>query len=361
MIRRWLAWVVMVPAIHAASADPPAGPSLPPPPLANATLHPALKAAAERDHVRLFHIDAGGETPLQGDSAVAWVGASDAKGKRQWLIQFRRGTATEAEQNAARKREKTKYLSWGSVVTFKSEAQALDLWIAGPVSITDDAKSPDIAPVTKARVLVPADYLRLGLDNSLRVDQHIRHRFEALHREDPKFNLGSIYALDKPIKPANVAGAKVTADKIPFTPEMERAWIGGYIALEAFYDLANEVPAIEAIALVAVEKPPIWKLAKLATGSQFKTYFGGPQTKAVDPGRIGLVPVATEAFDAPFSFSFGSDLIVSGGMVVSKPIPPFDTTAGILGLLAVHPKDPTRQVHIAIISGVRGLPNSPTP
>jgi hypothetical protein len=351
-----LASSTVFPALFAAE---PQRPPPPPPPLANATLAPALKAAADRDHVKLYTIDPTSETPQNGDFCVAWVGASDGKGKRQWLIQLRRSPATEAEQKANRNRERTKYLSWGPVITFKSNVQALDLWIAGPVK-SDDLKPQQVANVRRVRVLVPSDYLRLGLDDSLRVDQHMRRRYEALRKEDPKFNANGIYALDKAIKPENVASSKQVADKIQFTPEMERAWVGGYVALEAFYKLANDVPEIEAIASIAVEKPSVFKLAKLATGTQFMTFFGGPNTQAVDPAKLGLVPVALEAFDAPFSFGFGADAIVTGVMVVTKPMPPFDTTAGILAMIAIHPKDPNRQVHIAVISGVRGAaPTAP--
>lgn len=341
------------------SAEPAPLPPPPPPPLAGATLAPALKAAADRDRITLFHLDQLGDVPLEGDSTVAWVGASDSKGKRQWLIQLRRGNATPEEQQSRRNREKKKYLSWGPVVTFKSDVQALELWIAGPIEITESMKPGDIAPVKRVRVLVPSDYLRLGLDNSLRVDEHMRRRFDALHKEDPKFSAGHLYALEKPIKPENVSYAKAVADKIHFTPEMERAWVGGFVALEAFYNLANDVPVIEDIASIAVDKPSVFKLAKLATGTQFMTAFGGANTRAIDPAKLGLVPVPTEAFDAPFSFGFGHDPIVTGLMVVTKPMPPLDTTAGILSLIAVHPKDPRRQVHIGIISAVRGKPSTP--
>lgn len=341
-------------ALSAASPELSEPPSPPPPPLANATLAPALKAAADRDHVTLLHMDDLGDEPREGDSTVAWIGADDGKSKRQWLIQFRRGAATAAEQKSNRKSDRKKYLSWGPIVTFKSDVQALDLWIAGPVTITSVSKPTDIAPVQRVRILVPADYLRLGLDDTVRVVQHIHRRVEALKVDDPKFNAWGIYSLDTPIKPEAIVGSKVVADKIQFTPEMERAWIGGYVALEAFYNLANDVPAVEAIAAIAVEKPPVWKLAKLATGTRFMTSFGGANAKAIDPAKLGLLPVSTEAFDAPFSFGFGSDGIVTGVMVVTKPTPPLDTTAGILALIAIHPKNPHRQVHIAIIGAARG-------
>ncbi len=330
----------------------------PPPPLHNATLAPALRAAADRDGIKVYHIDAPGADPLAGDATVAWIGAHDGKVTRQWLIQFRRSIATSREQAAAKQSDKTKYLSWGPIVTFRSEAQALDLWIAGPVVVSPaTTPAPAIAPVKRRRVFVPSDYLRLGLDNSLRVEEHIRRRADALTKENPAFKLGHLYALEKPVKPAAVDQAKPVADQIGFTPEMERAWTGGFIALQAFYELANDVPEIEVIAAVAFQKPAVWKLAKVATGTMFQTFLGGPSTQRLDPAKIGLIPVATETLDAPFQFQFGYDPIVSGRLVVSTPTPPFDTTAGVLALVGVHPQDARRVVHMITIAAVRG----PTP
>lgn len=342
----------LVAALHGAPAPAPV--QAPPPPLSSAVLAPALKAAAERDHVVLLHLDRAESRPLEGDATVAWIGSSDGKTTRQWLIQFRRSTATEREQSKGRKRDTTKYLSWGPVITFKSAVEALELWIAGPVVTSAPMDPTAIAPVKRVRVLVPADYLRLGLDDSVRVDEHIRRRVQAIVKDDPQFKVGHIYALEKPIKPENVARAKPVAEKIGYTPEMERAWAGGYVALQAFYDMANDVPELEGIAGVALDKPPVWKLAKLATGTNFMTSLGGPTVRAVDPQTLGLIPVATETFDAPYSFGFGKELIVSGRIVVSRPTPPFDTTAGVLALTAVHPKDMNRQVHVVIITGQRG-------
>lgn len=331
-----------------------AAPPRPAPPLANVKFSPALKAAAERDHISLFKADSGAETPLAGDSTVAWVGASDDHGTRQWLIQLRRGVATPEEQKSKRTPERKKYLSWGSIVTFKSDVQALDLWIAGPVSEGDSTKENEIAPVKRVRVFVPADYLRLGLDNSVRVNQQVGRRIQALQKDDPKFNGHGIYALDQPIKSENIERSKVVAEKIGFTPEMERAWVGGFVALEGFYHLANDVPMLESIADVAANKPSVWKLAKVATGTKFKSSLGGAAARPVDPGKMGLAPVTTETFQTPFSFEFGSDPILSGVMVVTSPLPPYDTSAGILAILAIHPKDPVRQVQVIIVGGTRG-------
>ncbi len=131
------------------------------------------------------------------------------------------------------------------------------------------------------------------------------------------------------------------------------------MALEAFYELAQDVPGLRSIASVAIDRPSIWKLRKIATGTHFVTSFGLGKSKAIDPGASRLLPVPTESFDAPFSFSFDDDPVVDGGMVVTKPMAPLDTTAGILALIAHHPQDPARQVEIVIISATRGRNAAP--
>lgn len=353
-------------------ASVPLRPTEPPPleaPLAQAKLAPALEAAAARDEIQLFHIEGAESEPRVGDYTVAWVGATNGEVARQWLVQFRRSPATAREQQLARDRPLKKYLSWGPVVVFRSEIEALEVWIAGPVVVGGSSTVPTLpadadptpvapAPTRRLRVLVPVDYLRLGLDDSLRVDEHIRRQRAALVKGDPGFHLGHIYSLEKPIKPESLAAAKPVAEKIGFTPQMERAWCGGYVALGAFYEIVNEVPELAAIANVAIARPAFWKLAKLATGTQFTTFLGGESSRAVDPASMGLLPIGSEAFDAPFAFQLGAEPIVSGRIVVSHPSPPFDTSAGVLALLAVHPKHPARIVQVAMITAARG-PTAP--
>ena len=163
---------------------------------------PALKLAAEHDHIGLMGVAKGAaREPAPGDSIVMWVGTSDDVSTKQWLIQMRRSTPTQKERRAGEGHDKTKYVSWGPVVTFQSHAEALEVWIAGPVDMksatTEAATKP--APVKRLRVRVPGDYLRLGLDNSARVDLRIRSLVAAAERENKPVDMGNIYALDKPV------------------------------------------------------------------------------------------------------------------------------------------------------------------
>ncbi len=332
-------------------------------PLGSAVLAPSLKAAAQRDGISLaFEKPTESEEPLVGDAVLVWVGTSEGEVNRQWLVQFRRARSTQKEQKKAeRKQQQLKYLSWGPVIAFESDAEVLDLWVAGPVDTADTpSDSAESVKTRRLRVSVPGDYLRLGLDRSALVDMHLAKfvRMARQAREDA--SLGQIYAMERPIKPAAMAYAKPVADRIGFTPEMARAWIGGNVALQAFYDVADDIKILRGIAEIAVEKPSIWKLAKVVTGTHFKAALGNGQSHSVDPLRYGLPAVSYECFTLGFSMAFGDDPMTSGEMIVTRPIPPLDVTAGVLALLAVNPNDTSRMVHMVVIGSARGKPKNLT-
>ncbi len=357
----WL-WLALVSSVTAAPVDAtPSSPTPRPPPLANAVLAPSLVAAAKRDGIRISGVDVDerGE-PAVGDAIVAWIGASEKGVTRQWLVQLRRGIPTEREKKSAESRGKIKYLSWGPIIIFRSQAEALEVWLAGPAFSNESASNPlPAAPARRARVAVPADYLRLGLNQTATVDIQLAQRVKALQRENSAFEPHGIYALEKPIKADAIAHNKPMAEQLGFTPESARAWIGGGVALEAFYLAADEVSMLREIASVAAERPSVLKLAKAAFGTPFLTAMGNGSSVPVDPASFGLLPVTLAAFDLPFGMSLSGAPIIMGDLIVTTPKPPLDVSAGILGLLAIHPKDPSRMLHIAVIASERGKPPPP--
>jgi hypothetical protein len=197
-------------------------------------------------------------------------------------------------------------------------------------------------------VSVAGDFLRLGLDNSARVVRQLEQRTQELQKTDPGFSLRGIYGLGKPVKSRKVAQARTVAEKLGLTSEMGRAWIGGYMALRAFYEVAHGVPALREIAELVVEKPSVGGLAKVLTGSKFQTTTGNAQP--FDPAAAGLLPVKSECFQLGFAMSLEKKPLVTGVLVATAPVPPLDTCAGILGLLAVHPGDHRRMLQVQTIA-----------
>jgi hypothetical protein len=339
-----------------------AAPTPPLRPLANATLAPALRDVAEHANLPLFQSAALSEKPFAGDAVVVWIGATRGTNSQQWLLRLTRGVATPIEQQAHRQKEITKYVSWGPVVSFKSEVDALDVWIAGPVDTTaraeDQTQPQPTVSIRKTRLFVAGDFLRLGLDKSERISSSIVSRSQQIAAEDPSFTLGNLYSLDQPIRAEKIGHAQPVAQRLGLTPEMARSWIGGYVALEAFYNLANGVPELKEIAEIACEKPSVLKLARLAFGTRLHTSFGGANLAPVDSGKVGLLPIPMESYDTPFGFQLGKDPIVHGVMLVTNPSPPLDVSAGILALIAGHPTDKTRAVELRIIGSSRGTDSS---
>ncbi len=336
----------------------------PQPPLAHAELAPSLKAAADHEGIKLSYLDDldARRPPSVDDSVVAWIGTTEGGVTHQWLMQLRRSAATAAEERAVQSPDITKYLSWGPIITFKSKIEALEIWLAGPVEAPSSLPGPGPSAKTRRmRVCVPGDYLRLGLDDTARIIMHIEQRARETQQEHLALNFGQIYAMDSPIRARNIGYAKPVADQIGISPEMARAWIGGTVALETFYDTIEHVRPLRRIAYVAIERPPLWKLALLVVGTQFKTALGNGQTHPIDPGALGLIPVKLECFSIPFEIRFGNDPLVVGALAVTAPSPPLDVSAGILGLLAVNPKDHRRMVQVVLISAQQGPVQNPAP
>lgn len=327
-------------------------------PLTGVEVPPALRTAALRDHIPLIQSPGGENRPNGGDSLVFWIGAVSGKQSRHWLLRISRAAISPEEEKRHQQKNITKYLSWGTVVTFQSDVAALDLWIAGPVDLSD--RSPGPAAVKTTRVYVPKDYLSLGLDETNRVAVQISKRTREIIAVDPSFNLGNIYVLDEPIKPVNIGYAKPVAEKLGLNDETARSWSGGFVAMQAFYELANGVPELKEIAETVCERPSVWKIAKLAFGSKFQTYFGAMEENVVDPTKLGIIPVPAVCYEAPFTFSLEQAPIMNGSMLVTKPAPPLDLSAGIVALLAVHPKDRARVVEIRAISSQLAVARSPT-
>ena len=73
------------------------------------------------------------------------------------------------------------------------------------------------------------------------------------------------------------------------------------------------------------------------------------------------MPVKQECFSIPFEILFGNDPMVSGELAVTAPASPLDVSAGILGLLAVNPKDHRRMVQVVLISAQCGPAQNPAP
>ncbi len=327
-------------------------------PLANATLAPELAAAAARENIRVFHTDGVSDVASRSDAIAIWIATAEAGERKQWLVVLERGVATAKEREAHRPKKSTRYLPWGSSVVFESEADAIDLWIAGPVAAhpqNPSATRPASAPkIRRTRVYLPKTILQMGLDDTVRAQRFIHRRIDEIKRDDPTFNADHIFTLHKPLPPETIDWAKPRAERMGMTPEIERTWVGGWVALQSLYECLEDQADLRKIVEIAFDKPPVWRLAKMAFGTVFHMGIDGVNSSSLDPARAGLPPLTLECFQTPFLFSFDKKAVVQGVLVVTQPKPPLDLSAGIIGALAIHPKDGTRMVQASVISVLRG-------
>jgi hypothetical protein len=321
-------------------------------PLSEAELAPELRKCAEENGVPLDGFTPGDE-PKVGDTVVFWVGSSRGAQRKQWLLQLRRGQLTPSEQTR-KPRTMIKYLSWGSTVKFVSAWEAIDLWIAGPVDVTRaDRKPQQNVAVERARVLVPVEFLRIGFDRSARTNIELAQTIKRLTDAGVKLDFGLFYMLDKPVDVRAVPAAKELAHKLEFTPDKERAWAGGSIALQGFYELAVGLPELRDIVMNAVDKPSPLQLAAAAFGPDVRVTMD-LNVVHLDVAKAALLPVDSPAFEQKFTLSMGKAPLVHSGAGVTAARAPLDVSGGIIMFFAVHPKDLGRVVHALAIAARPG-------
>lgn len=237
-------------------------------------------------------------------------------------------------------------------MTFESKAEALQVWVAGPVDVTTATTSADAAavvapaPAKRVRVTIPADYLRLGLDDSARAALVLMEHVQRAKAEGRGLATEHLYGRESPIPPEQMGPGEELVAQLGLTTEAGRAWCGGYVALRTFLKAIEGVPALREIADTAVAKPGGWKLAKAALTGKANLATNIGNARAVDPTALGLMPVKSDVFLFDYSMAFGGTPVVEGALVVTAPAPPLDVSAGILGFIAAHPKDPRRAVHL---------------
>ena len=118
-----------------------------------------------------------------------------------------------------------------------------------------------------------------------------------------------------------------------------------------------DTPGLREICEQVVAKPTLWNLMKLATGTHFMTRMA--EGREINPTGSGLLQVSTPAYQNSVTFSFDKEAMVYADMVVTRPRPPLDTSAGIIAMIAVHPKEHKRVVQMVLIGTERGTPPAP--
>jgi len=323
------------------------------PPLHGQAIAQALLARAEREGLRWQDKvpPASEAKPRVGDSVVVLVGACDGEITRQWLLQLKRVPATAADKSAE-DHQISLFSCWGPVSVFNADPEPLEVTMIGPVQVKPGPRPGKEVRVelTRTRVLVPGAFMRLGLDGTARSCIRLMEASRRLMKEDPSFKPVNLWSRTSPVPADQLRLYKPIAARLGRTPEDERLFVGGLVSLQSFYEIAKSDPVLRDIAMTVINRPSAWALAKSAFGAGPNTqFFLNDSLCPLKASEAGLLEVGAEVFQVPFEMSLQGTALVDCFMAVTRPVPPLDVSAGILALVAFHPKDPGRVIELKLL------------
>jgi len=322
-------------------------------PLHNQPMAEALRLAAEREGIRWQDqlTPAPEALPKPGDALVFLVGACDGKITRQWLLSMRRGLATKADREGE-DHQVTMFSCWGPISVFNADPEPLELTLIGPVQVkpVPEARREAQPPVKRTRVLVPGAYMRLGLDGTARSLLHLVEANRRLMQADPGYKQVNLWSRTSPMPMEEIRLYKPIAARLGWTVEYERLFVGGLVSLQSFYEIAKSEPQLREIAMTVINRPSAWAMAKAAFGAGPHTQFYLNDTLCqIQAREAGLLETGFDAYQVPFEMSLQGSALVNCMMGVTRPVPPLDVSAGILALVAFHPKDTRRVIELKLI------------
>ena len=198
---------------------------------------------------------------------------------------------------------------------------ALDIQTTGPFS----SSHPGNAPATKpARTMISPDLLGLGLDQSCRASiKWFR-------------NSTGVAPKEKPPAPS---------------PEEQRALVGFFPALMAFFEAVEKTPGLRDILWDIVEKPSVWSI--LRRGGRVDTGIDFKETPSLIEARAEKPATAGDVFRMPLKLALNDQPALRCALIVTAPRPPLLTCAGIIGIDADPPEGSAKHLTIRLVASRR--------
>ena len=324
----------------AAAASPPASTAVVP--------SPGVEKFAEAHGIPLtgFELAEPGETSRAGDALTVLFTVDEGPDRRQWLAEFRRVALTPSEANSKPGSGLGLIgLFFSSLKTdtghdygFEPTPLALGIRTFGPFTGTTVAPS---GPPASDRVLAGREYLAHGLAPMCEIEA----RLHAAGKKDP----GLSYMFRPHFSEEQMAAAKARAAAAGFTPDDERVFAEGFLALVQFASLAMRTGGIDAITRELVDPPSLF------SGAFINPDWSGLQR---EDGRAWGLP-ALRIFRLPYNFLSRTN--AHGVFFVTSPRPPLQNIAGIVGLTVDgSSKDPAKRLVMRVLASRRGpVPAAP--
>ena len=309
------------------------------PPVHYAESMPVIKEVAKKEGIAWGQVanpvDRAGLLP--GDAITVLVSLTKGDDFYQWLVTMTCVELTEAEKQRPPVKPQPFYTSLGTEVVLKADRAAMLVRVLGPYKRVADFNNPaqlkasmkDQKDVT-TRILVNADFLRLGFDRAcesvLAVREALKHQ-PALKQFN--WNIGT-----KPYPPEVIKEMRAKADLLGLTPERERAFVGATPALQEFWHLASRTRGLQDI-VKDVADLPWWAIIRKGgeVKAQLKPLFSDSQRITVNGLRGGK----ETGYLFPFGLEINDSPALSCTVMAVDPRPPLLASAGIVGIAAQAP------------------------
>lgn len=309
------------------------------PPINFSESMPVIKAVAEKEGIVGGRIAAAAERPTMqpGDSISALVSLTKGDDFFQWLVVMTCAELTPAEKQKPLGQPQTLYASTGTEVLLQEDRAAMVVRVLGPYKRVADFHDPaqlrasvkDQQDVT-TRILVNADFLRLGFDRACESVLAVRATMDT--RPDLRafnWNIGP-----KPFPPDVIKEKRATADLLGLTRERERAFVGAIPALREFWRLASRTKGLQEI-VKDVADLPWWAIIRKGgeVRAKLKPHFTSSQKATLNGFRDG----STVGYWFPFELEINDSPALSCSVLAVDPRPPLLPSAGIVALAAQAP------------------------
>lgn len=192
----------------------------------------------------------------------------------------------------------------------------------GPFVATGSNRNPPQAEDESARIALDTGFLSLGFDRAAAAG----HRVAQIGRKTKPE--GSFSVGDKPFSKAQIAEGQKFATLYHITPEEERAMAGISAALEGFFGLAAQTPALNKILFKIFNVPSPLSLLSKGHLPNVGIMTGLYDATPGDPKNWHLTADAP-LYDLPSAVMVNQDPGLYLDTMVTTPYPPFLVTGGV--------------------------------
>jgi hypothetical protein len=310
-----------------------------------------LVAAAIANHFPPLGFDAPIHTNAltPGDSATILATQFERGGRRnQWIILLQVVSPTKRERSSKPALPKNIYTSLGHKLDFASARTFVNVRTIGPFVAAGSDRNPPQAQDETARIALETGFLSLGFDRAAaaghRVVQIGRHT-----KAEGSFAVGT-----KPFSKGQIAEGEKFAALYHITSEEERAMAGIGAALEGFFGLAAQTPALNKILFKMLNAPSPLSVLTKGHLPRVTILTGLYEAMPGDPKEWHLT-ADSPLYELPWQVMINQDSGLYLDAMVTAPYPPFLITGGVVYLRAVNPTDYEKCLTLYLLGARRGI------